>query len=119
MINEKKKIKIEAELARWKRKYPQKTIPRGLKRKAKEQWINEAYLVREGKKLIISGGGKILLFLLATTANSNMKTYISDIEKRGYENQYLEVLKFQERAKMLGVVPRRLIPKRSGALIDE
>lgn len=119
MISKKNKLRITKEFEVWKRKYPEKSIPKGLTEKKKRAWLDAVYFAQDGKKLWVSGGGRVFLWLLATTANKSMKTHIFNIEKRGFENQYLDVLKVQERINLLKINIKKLTQKKCISILIE
>jgi len=121
LFNKGDKNYIKIELEKWKKKYPEKEIPKKLSKKQRKKWLEEVYLANEGKETVISGGGRILLWFallgrrekpLAKRERS-WKRHLLEMEKKGHIENYIEVLKFRHREKMLGTHLLRDVPKKN------
>ena len=110
MIKLKEREGMLKKLEDWKRQYSELEVPKNIKSKKKRnEWVNEVYLAQEEGEVVISGGGRILLWLALMKMNHPLpginrswEEYISYLERKGRVNDLLEVLKFRHREQLLG-----------------
>ncbi len=109
---------IEKRLETWKSIYFDKSIPL-LNKKEQKTWEYEAYLWRDhNNRLMISGGGRILLWLVY--CEGGWKKHLAELIRRGHHDNYLESLKFRYREKVLGIDVLKKVNKANyQGLIDD
>lgn len=95
--------KVELEFKEWKKDYGDikqiKNMSNRNKTQERKKLIDNAWIIRDEKgKLIISGGGKIILFLVSIFGKG-WKAYLEDTKKRRHYGQYLEVKQYLHRQK--------------------
>jgi hypothetical protein len=108
MTSENKISTVEFE--QFKRNYQEKYIPKNLSKKQKERWLSEVYIAKDGRKLMISGGGRLLLWW--TEVQGGWNKSMKNAAKRGNAEQYNEILKFRWREKLLGLNLLKELPKK-------
>jgi hypothetical protein len=77
-------------------------IPSGLSEKKRNKLIFDEFLIKKGNKIIISGAGRIILLLF----NDDFKKELMKIIKRGYSNQFEEVLYFHRKLMHFKLKPK-------------
>ncbi len=108
MQNKERLQEIEKNLSEWKKEHNSKTIPKNLLKKQQRAWLNEVYLTKQDGELIISGGGRVLLWLAVTNngkiyrlgERNNWKNYLDLLIQKKQWGNYFEVLKFRYREKL-------------------
>lgn len=107
----KKLLEIGKEFSQWKKEYNVKCVPNNLSKKKQKAWLIEVYLAKQGKEIMISGGGRVLLWLAVTNNGTIWRkdergtwaAYLKHLIKKERWDKYLEVLKFRFREKLLGL----------------
>ena len=122
MIGKKEMQKIRLELQKWRNEYPFLTLPKDTK-KIKEEYLKNVYLAKDEKKIMISGGGRILLWFAIVQGNRSWRKHLNKLKKSNNVANYLEVLKFRYRERLLyqrGLIKESLIKNvDENKLIDE
>jgi hypothetical protein len=97
---------INREFEEWQKAYPEVEIPKNIRSKKKrDEWLNNVFLAKDGEELLISGGGRILLWLAyrqidyPLKINTSWIKFIKYQEKRGRKDHILDAMKFQHREK--------------------
>jgi len=102
----------------YKESHIEKVIPNGLSKEKRKKWLEDNWLGLEGEELIISGGGRVLLWL-AYTDGGLRKHFEKQIKKRNWKNAF-EVLQFIFREDLLGVkLERRITKENARRLIND
>jgi len=79
-----------------------KKIPKNISEKEGKGMINDLYLIKDEKgKLIISGGGKILLWIVYI--GGGWRKHLENLRKKRDYSHLLELLKFRFREKLYGI----------------
>jgi hypothetical protein len=119
MFGIRKRKYIESELKKWREKYPQAYVPKNLGKRKRSDWISEVYLAKDGKEIVISGGGRILLWLVLLGKRPTWKKHLLELEQKNQLGHYIEALQFMEREKLLKTNLLKAIPKANIARLIE
>ena len=95
---------IQEEFEDWKEKYDNiLQIPPKIKNKDRKSLIEQTQLIRnEDGEISISGGGKVLLFIIKDFGKSFDK-FLDDIKKRKNKGCYLEAIQFKHRENLFDI----------------
>jgi hypothetical protein len=92
---------IEEKLAQYKKEFSTIFAPPNLTKKELEKWKEDAWLWKEGKEKFISGGGRVLVFLVLF--DGTLKKHLEELKKKKSWENYFEALQFQYRQNLLGI----------------
>lgn len=99
-----------------------KRIPKGIKNKEKDKLISSAYIIEneDGRKIIVSGGYKVFLYIVHI--QNNREDMCKKILKQKNWEQYREYLRVMKREKLFGVQGRLTSPydfEQSDIILEE
>lgn len=95
-----KKQELQEEAQKYKERFSTIAPPK-LTNKNLVSWKENAWLWKEGKEVIISGGGRVLVFIVLV--DGGWKKHFAELEKKEQWEVYLEALQFRWREKLLNV----------------
>jgi len=118
---------INKEFELWQKKYPEIEIPKKLTKKKRKEWLDDVFLAKDGEKLSISGGGRVLLWLAyreidyPLKINTSWTKFIEYQEKKGRKDHILDAMKFQHREKkcQIKLLGNKLLIKHPDAIIED
>ena len=95
---------IQEKFEDWKEKYDNiLQIPPKIKNKDRKFLIEQTQLIRnEDGEILISGGGRVLLFIIKDFGKSFDK-FLDDIKKRKNKGCYLEAIQFKHRENLFDI----------------